>query len=78
MLSLLTMNRKYKLRVELEDFTGEKRYAEYLIFSVKPETDKYQLIARGYSGNAGRPGYLCSAPFDTHVFCSSSLLLENL
>ena len=52
-LSLLTMNRKYKLRIELEDFTGEKRYAEYSVFSVKPATDKYRLAVGGYSGNAG-------------------------
>jgi len=47
------MNRKYKLRVELEDFEGEKRYAEYSIFSVKSGTDKYRLTVGGYTGNAG-------------------------
>lgn len=31
-LSLLTTNRKYKLRIELEDFVGEKRWAEYSTF----------------------------------------------
>ena len=52
-LSLLTMNKKYKLRIELEDFLGGKRWAEYSTFSVKPSTDKYRLTVAGYSGNAG-------------------------
>ena len=47
------MNRKYKLRIELEDFTGQKRYAEYTTFSVRPATDNYRLTVGGYSGNAG-------------------------
>ena len=48
-LSLLTMNRKYKLRIELEDFTGQKRFADYSTFSVRPVTDKYRLTVGGYS-----------------------------
>lgn len=52
-LSLLTMNKKYKMRIELEDFTGEKRWAEYSTFSVKPSSDKYRLNVGRYSGNAG-------------------------
>src|SRR5688572_814177 len=52
-LSLLTMNKKYKLRIELEDFLGGKSWAEYSTFSVKPSTDKYRLTVAGYSGNAG-------------------------
>jgi hypothetical protein len=31
---------------------GEKRWAEYSTFSVKPSTDKYRLTVGGYSGNA--------------------------
>jgi len=52
-LSLLTMNRKYKLRVELEDFEGASRWAEYSTFYVNPVTDNYRLTVEGYSGDAG-------------------------
>ena len=42
------------LRVDLEDFEGEKRYAQYNIFSVSDFTDKYRLTLAGYSGDAGK------------------------
>ena len=41
------------LRVELTDFEGEKRYAEYTTFQVLDSSRKYQLNIGGYSGDAG-------------------------
>ena len=41
------------LRVELEDFDGNKRYAKYSTFKVLDSSRKYQLRESGYSGNAG-------------------------
>ena len=38
------------LRVDLEDFENETRYANYSTFSVANETDKYRLTVRGYTG----------------------------
>ena len=38
------------LRVDLEDFENETRYAEYLTFAVANETDKYKLTVGNYSG----------------------------
>ncbi|XP_048051124.1 microfibril-associated glycoprotein 4-like [Megalobrama amblycephala] len=50
----LTRNRKYMLRVDLEDFTGKKVFAQYLSFSVDCETDGYKLHVSGFSnGGAG-------------------------
>lgn len=49
----LTSNRRYKLRVDLEDFEGEKRFAEYSSFSVGPPSDYYRLKIGSYSGDAG-------------------------
>ena len=43
----------YELRVDLEDFSGEKRFAKYNTFSISDETDLYRLTANGYSGTAG-------------------------
>ena len=51
---LLTSNRKYKLRVDLEDFDGQKRYAEYSTFSISSSADLYRLKVAVYSGDAGR------------------------
>ncbi|XP_067259529.1 microfibril-associated glycoprotein 4-like [Chanodichthys erythropterus] len=50
----LTRNRKYMLRVDLEDFTGRKGFAQYSSFSVGPETEGYKLDVSGFTdGGAG-------------------------
>ena len=41
------------LRVDLEDFDNNTRYAEYTTFKVADESDKYRLSIGGYSGTAG-------------------------
>ena len=41
------------LRIDLEDFDGDIRYAEYMTFKVKGEVDKYRLLIEGYNGTAG-------------------------
>ncbi|KAL7029323.1 hypothetical protein ACKWTF_006186 [Chironomus riparius] len=50
---MLTNNEDYALRIELEDFEGNKRYAQYSHFKVNPEADYYKLEIDGYEGNAG-------------------------
>ncbi|XP_018414535.1 PREDICTED: angiopoietin-related protein 7 [Nanorana parkeri] len=42
------------LRVELEDWEGRVRYAEYAQFYVSDEQNSYRLFLGNYSGNAGR------------------------
>ena len=38
----------------MEDYEGDRRYAEYTTFSVADETDKYRVIKIGrYRGTAG-------------------------
>ncbi|XP_077054611.1 microfibril-associated glycoprotein 4-like [Siphateles boraxobius] len=50
----LTRNRKYMLRVDLEDFEGRKVFALYSSFSVGPESDGYKLHVSGFTdGGAG-------------------------
>ena len=46
----LTSDDKNVLRVDLEDFEGNTTYAEYNLFSVMSEKDKYRLIVGFYSG----------------------------
>ena len=41
------------LRVELEDFEGNKRFAKYATFQVQDNSTNYQLNVLGYSGDAG-------------------------
>ncbi|CAH2006017.1 unnamed protein product [Acanthoscelides obtectus] len=50
---MLTNNEEYSLRVELEDFEGNKRYAQYAHFKIYSEADYYKLEIDGYEGNAG-------------------------
>ncbi|CRK91759.1 CLUMA_CG005393, isoform A [Clunio marinus] len=50
---MLTNNEEYALRIELEDFEGNKRYAEYSRFKIHSEADYYKLEVYGYEGNAG-------------------------
>jgi len=53
-LSLLTNQDLYQLRIDLEDFDGEKRFAQYYSVRVANEVDKYRLTVESYSkGNAG-------------------------
>ena len=48
----LTVADDVMLRVDLEDFDGDIRYAEYSAFKVANEGDKYRLSIEGYSGTA--------------------------
>ena len=46
----LTSKGDYKLLVDLEDFTGKSYYAEYDLFTVASEGEKYELSMGSYSG----------------------------
>lgn len=46
-------DRRYELRVDMEDFDGKHKYALYKNFHVYPESDGYRLSVSGYSGDAG-------------------------
>ncbi|XP_028647201.2 fibrinogen gamma chain [Erpetoichthys calabaricus] len=44
----------YVLRIELKDWSGQYRYADYAVFKVAPEADKYRLTyGYYYGGDAG-------------------------
>ena len=47
--------RTYTLRIDLADFDGETRYAQYSGFRISSEEDKYRLEYEGetYEGDAG-------------------------
>lgn len=49
----LTVEGHSVLRIELEDFSGNKRYAEYSSFSLADVTDNYRIQVTGYTGDAG-------------------------
>jgi ficolin len=49
----LTLAANTTLRVDLADFEGGKRYANYSTFRVLDSSRKYTLIIGGYSGDAG-------------------------
>uniref|UniRef100_A0A3P9IGG3 Fibrinogen C-terminal domain-containing protein n=1 Tax=Oryzias latipes TaxID=8090 RepID=A0A3P9IGG3_ORYLA len=41
------------LRIEMEDWEGQTRYAEYSLFNMANELNSYKLFIANYSGNAG-------------------------
>ena len=49
----ITAAEDMKLRVALEDFESDVRYAEYTTFKVADEGNKYRLRIGGYNGTAG-------------------------
>ncbi|CAH3041859.1 unnamed protein product [Pocillopora meandrina] len=62
----LTSDNKSMLRVDLEDFEGNTAYAEYNMFGVMSEKDKYKLILGSYSGTSGDSlAYHRGMPFTT-------------
>ncbi|XP_043919159.1 angiopoietin-related protein 7 [Protopterus annectens] len=42
------------LRIDIEDWEGNARYAEYKYFTISNELNSYKMLLDGYSGNAGR------------------------
>ena len=51
---LTSQNKTYELRIDLEDFEENTRYATYNRFRLANETLHYQLILGDYDGDAGR------------------------
>ena len=49
----LTNESDSELRIDLEDWSGNKRYAQYVSFQVRDASTKYTLEVSGYTGNAG-------------------------
>ncbi|XP_060555535.1 ryncolin-2-like [Ruditapes philippinarum] len=52
-LHVLTEHGNHELRIDMEDFEGNKAYAKYSHFKVHGEVDKFRLEVSEYSGNAG-------------------------
>ena len=51
---MITNQNRYTLRVDLEDFEGETRYAKYDHFRISDEETKFKLSLGLYSGTAGK------------------------
>jgi hypothetical protein len=49
----LTAQGKYNLRINLEDFDNNGKYATYKQFAVGDEKSVYKLTIGGYQGHAG-------------------------
>ena len=65
-LNNITSEKDYMLRVEVENFAGEKRYADYDKFTIGDEKQNYKLTLGTYSGNAGDAlGQSSGQPFST-------------
>ena len=53
LLHRLTSAYKFKLRVDLADWSGQTAYASYSTFGIASAADGYRLSVGGYSGTAG-------------------------
>lgn len=62
----LTSQKNQELRIELEDWEGNKAYAQYSQFSISGPSDDYTLSIGGYMGTAGDSlGYRNGLKFST-------------
>jgi len=52
-LHIITKGGWYQLRIDLEDFNNNTRYALYRKFAIGPGDLNYKLTVDGYIGNAG-------------------------
>lgn len=73
---LLTQAKNYELRVDMEDFEGQRVFADYSSFSVGPESDGYRLklgsFIKGAAGDSlsihnGQKFTTTDKDQDTHV-----------
>ena len=46
----ITTSGKYKLRIDLQDFKGNKKFAEYSSFNIGNEQDGFRLSIGAFSG----------------------------
>ncbi|XP_071161640.1 uncharacterized protein [Mytilus edulis] len=66
-IAMLTSRKNHQLRIDLEDWDGEKKYAVFKSFKVGDQSTKYTLTISGYSGNAGDSmTYHNNMPFSTY------------
>lgn len=57
---------KNTLRIDMEDFQGNKKFAEYNLFTLGDEKSKYQMDVSGFRGTAGDSlSYHSGRPFST-------------
>ena len=52
-IQLVSNQRNYELRVDLEDWDDNKRFAKYDHFRLGDESTNYKLLLGSYSGDAG-------------------------
>ena len=58
----LTANSDLMLRVDLVDYDGVRKYAEYTTFSIADVNDNYRLTIDGYNGITGDSMVVCGRP----------------
>ncbi|XP_076080113.1 techylectin-5B-like [Mytilus galloprovincialis] len=76
-LHLLTNQGTFTLRIELEDFDGNHRYAEYTQFSISDESSGFKLQISDYTGDAGdalayHNGYMFTTKDKNNMDCSKT------
>lgn len=69
---LLTLKKTYELRVDMEDFDGQRAYAFYASFAISPEVtdpelDGYKLQVTGFKD--GGAGENSSTSLEKHLGC---------
>ncbi|VDI12789.1 Hypothetical predicted protein [Mytilus galloprovincialis] len=69
----LTSRGQYELRVNLEDFNGDKAYAKYSNFFIGDKSTNYKLTVKGYSGTAGD----CLKTHNDHAFSTKDKDNDN-
>ena len=64
---ILRVTNDSEIHIDLEDWSGNKRYARYSSFEVRGASTNYRLEVSGYSGNAGNSlAHHNNRPFSTY------------
>ncbi|PFX21595.1 Vesicular glutamate transporter 2.1 [Stylophora pistillata] len=73
----LTASANMMFRIDMEDYKGDRRFAEYTTFSVADESNYYRLTIAGYRGTAGDSLLSLTKPIRVNLNVAIGAMVNN-